>query len=185
MSMNSKRRKLIHRLTNKAYRDAYVVQHSTIGLPFQIRAMRDARHWSQRELGERAGMAQETISLLENPGYGKFTLRTLNRLAAAFDVGLLVRFVPFSRLVGEMTDVTPEQLAVPSFESDRALCDEAPAMTSPANIPFLDPLGAGPVLEDDEPETDEKRVVVGEARDDIAAGRDHDWTDVRRELGGR
>lgn len=132
MSTSNKRRRLIHRLTNKAYRDAYVAQHSTIGLPFQIRAMRDARQWTQRELGERAEMKQETISLLENPGYGKFTLRTLNRLAAAFDVGLLVRFVPFSRLVDEMTDVAPEQLAVPSFDADTGLRDDPPVSTDTA-----------------------------------------------------
>ena len=44
-------------------------------------------------------MNQNAISRLENPSYGKATLTTLKRLAAAFDVALIVRFVPFGQLV--------------------------------------------------------------------------------------
>jgi hypothetical protein len=44
-------------------------------------------------------MNQNAISRLERPDYGKATLTTLRRLAAAMDVALIVRFVPFSELV--------------------------------------------------------------------------------------
>ncbi len=73
-------------------------------------------------------MKQETISLLENPGYGKFTIRTLKRLAAAFDVVFYGRFVPFSSLVKAATDLSPSDLAVPGYDNDSALHDlEQPA----------------------------------------------------------
>jgi transcriptional regulator with XRE-family HTH domain len=85
--------------------------------------MRHDRDWTQNELGQRTGMAQETISQLESPSYGRFTLRTLKRLASAFDVALMVKFVPFSRLAGWETELSPEDLAVPSFDNDPGFRD--------------------------------------------------------------
>jgi len=45
------------------------------------------------------GTSQNAISRLESTTYGKATLTTLKKLAAVYDVGLIVRFVPFSQLV--------------------------------------------------------------------------------------
>jgi transcriptional regulator with XRE-family HTH domain len=103
-------------LEDKEYRDLFVAEHIAAGLAFQIRAMREARGWSQAELGRRVGMRQETICLLENPSYGRFTLRTLKRLASAFDVALTVRFAPFDELAARTTNLSPEDLAVPAFD---------------------------------------------------------------------
>ncbi len=94
-------------------------------LAYQIRSMRDGKQWTQQELAEKVDMNQNAISRLENPFYGKPTLTTLKRLASAFDVGLVVRFVPFSQLV-DWVSGTPyldkglsgESLAVPSFNED-------------------------------------------------------------------
>ena len=67
-------------------------------------------------------MTQNAISRLESLHYGKATLTTLKRLAAAFDVALVVRFVPFSELVDWVSatprltnGLTTEAMAVPSF----------------------------------------------------------------------
>ena len=115
----SKRAKLIERLRRKSYRGALVESEINNGLAFQIRTMQAERGWSQRELGERAGgIAQETISLLENPSYGGYTLKTLKRLASAFDVALIVSFAPFSELVDRVSTLTPEKLTVPQFDDD-------------------------------------------------------------------
>jgi|ERR1700732_4400220 len=52
------------------------------------------------QLAEFAGMAQPRISELEKPGERRLTIETLlRRIASAFDVGLQVRFVPFSKLI--------------------------------------------------------------------------------------
>jgi transcriptional regulator with XRE-family HTH domain len=67
--------------------------------PYQIRAIRDHQELSQEKLAEMVGMNQNAISRLESPDRGRPTITTLKRLAKAFDVGLVVAFVPFSQLV--------------------------------------------------------------------------------------
>lgn len=108
-------------LSDKEYRDLFTIEEINTGLPFQIRAMRQVRGWSQKDLADRVGMTQEGVSRLENPDYGKPTLTTLKRLASAFDVGLAVRFVPFSHLVDWAVSFGPEDLAVPDYEHDPGL----------------------------------------------------------------
>src|SRR5688500_17698094 len=110
-----RREQIAASVKDKEYRDLFVAEEIATGLPFQLRAMRQARGWSQQELAERAGMTQEGISRLESLTYGKFTLTTLKRLASAFDVALVVRFEPFGRLVDWAASMSPEDLAVPDF----------------------------------------------------------------------
>lgn len=105
-------------LQDKEYRQAFVAAQISNGLPFQIRSTREDRGWTQCELAERVGMSQEAISRLESFSYGKFTLQTLKRLAAAFDVALVVRFVPFSEIVDWSAKLSPGDLAVPDFDHD-------------------------------------------------------------------
>jgi ribosome-binding protein aMBF1 (putative translation factor) len=66
----------------------------------QIRGLRHKNEWSQPALAEKIRTTQNQIYRLENTRTAKPTLTTLKKLAAAFDVGLVVRFVPF----GEMID---------------------------------------------------------------------------------
>lgn len=110
-------------LREKAYRDAFVAAEINTTLPFQVRAMRKARGWSQADLAKRTEQAQKTISDFENPNYGKLTLTSLKRLAAAFDVGLVVRFVPFSELVDWTASMSHQNMEVPSFDADKRLAD--------------------------------------------------------------
>lgn len=111
----------IAKLQSKEYRDSFMESHVRTGLPFQLRAMRAARGWSQEDLGDRAGMGQNVVARLENPDYGKFSIATLLKLASAFDVALMVRFVRFSELFERTRNLTPEALNVPSFSDDQAL----------------------------------------------------------------
>jgi transcriptional regulator with XRE-family HTH domain len=110
-------------LSNKQYREAYVAELIKNGIPFQIRALRDQRAWTQAELGERAKKRPNAITRLEDPNYGKVTLRTLLEIASAFEVGLLVKFVPFSRLLKEYEDVSPAGLSVQSILDERAILE--------------------------------------------------------------
>lgn len=116
VSRNSLTTKLI---ANKKYRDAYVLEHVKNGIPSQIRALREQREWKQSELGERAGKQQHGIARLEDPRIGhKLSIKTLLELASAFDVALLVKFVPFSRLVKEYEDVSPDALSAESVSDE-------------------------------------------------------------------
>ena len=90
----TKTRRLIEKLKDKIYRDSFVSDHISVGLPFQIKALRQQRKWTQEKLAEKAQMKQAVISRLEN-NYERFTLSTLRKLASGFDVALLVKFVGF------------------------------------------------------------------------------------------
>lgn len=80
-------------------RARFVESHISKTIAFQIRGLREEKGWSQEKFCEMSGMNQNAISRLENPRYGRPTITTLKRIAAVFDVALVVRFVPFSQLV--------------------------------------------------------------------------------------
>lgn len=118
MNIIRRREKLITELRNKEYRDAFVSEHIDTGIPFQIRALREQRSWTQKELADRAGVTQVWISRIENPNYSGFSIKTLLKLASAFDIGLIVRFVPISNLVKWELQLSPESLQAVSFNED-------------------------------------------------------------------
>jgi transcriptional regulator with XRE-family HTH domain len=118
--------KLLKDLKDERYRNAFVSKLIDNTIPFQIKTMRDQRGWSQEDLAKIANKKQEAISRLENPDYAKFTLKTLKELAAAFKVGLIVRFAPLSDLVKWELNLSTESLQVASYEDDLYL-QEKPA----------------------------------------------------------
>jgi len=123
--MTARREQLAASVQSKDYRDAFVAEHIRRGLPLKIRSMRQRRGWSQQELAARVGMTQEGISRLENPNYGTLTLMTLLRIAAAFDVGLAVDFVPFSTLVDRAANRSRDDMDALDFDHDTALRGQA------------------------------------------------------------
>jgi transcriptional regulator with XRE-family HTH domain len=110
--------------TDRAYRKAFVCEHVDQNIPFQIRANREHRGWTQADLGKRARMAQARISVLEDPNYSKFTISTLKRLAAAFDTGLQVAFVPVSAVMNRSVNLA-NHLVSPSADEDPGLNEES------------------------------------------------------------
>jgi transcriptional regulator with XRE-family HTH domain len=122
---------LIAEMREKAYRDAYVASQIRMTLPLQIRELRKRREWTQPQLAEYAGMAQPRISELEKPGERRLTIETLLRLAAAFDVGLQVRFVPFGQLMDWSEGLDIDNFAVQPFEAEVADAEIAAIMASP------------------------------------------------------
>ena len=104
--MSTKKTEILKK--SKEHRAAFVASQINIGIPFQIRALRKQRQWDQKVLAEKAGMAQPRIALMERPGHGELTLKTLKRLADAYDVALVVRFAPFSELVDWSDKFSPD-----------------------------------------------------------------------------
>jgi transcriptional regulator with XRE-family HTH domain len=51
-----------------------------------VKRLRQARHMTQTQLGERSGVGQTTVSSVEQPGGKSPTLETLAALAKALDV---------------------------------------------------------------------------------------------------
>jgi len=105
-------------LNDPEYRHQFVEEEINVGLAFQIRALRNRQKLTQDELAKLLGGKQSLVSSWENPNYGKYTLGTLKDLAKAFDVALLVRFVPFSKLVDWTANLTQESIAPPSFKEE-------------------------------------------------------------------
>lgn len=107
---------LWRRLTDKEYRDAYVAGKVANDVAFQVYYLRERRGWTQGRLASEAGTQQPAISRLER-SVGAVNVGTLLKVAAAFDVGLSIRFVPFSRLVAEGVNDRLDQ-PIPSFAGD-------------------------------------------------------------------
>jgi transcriptional regulator with XRE-family HTH domain len=140
MSTNSVRKQLIEKFRDKEYRDGFVSERIFSGLPLKIHALREQRRLSQKQLGEKAGVAQAWVSKLEDPNYGKLTLSTLMRLASALDVGLEVDFVPFSRVLDAALSLSQESFKVASFSEDKKLSCKDEADTVQKRLPII---GAG------------------------------------------
>ena len=114
MSFGSKKR-LVEELTKKQFRDAYVAEHVKTSVPIQIYLLREQRQWTHSQLAERAHTTPTVIARLEDPDDGRLSLSRLLQLASAFDVALLVKFVPFTRLFDACEETSPATLSAPSF----------------------------------------------------------------------
>ncbi len=136
MTSNKRKERLLKGLKDKRQRDAFVSAQIDTGIPFQIKVLREQKPWTQKELGEHSNptMDQVRISILEDPNYGKITLTTLKRLASAFDVGLVVRFVPFSELVEWELNLDSESLKVLSYDEETYFQEQEEADASTLSI---------------------------------------------------
>ncbi len=110
--------KLLAKLREKKYRNAYVAAQATTGIAYQIRALREQQNLTQEALGRRLGKPQNAISRLEDPDYGRLTVKSLTELAAAFDIAVLIKFVSFSKFLTETADKSAEGLRVATFAEE-------------------------------------------------------------------
>ena len=120
-SNNQRRDDIVESLKDKEYREILVEEHISVGLPIQIHELRKRESWTQKELGDRSGQAQTRISLLERVGYDAYTVKTLTKLAAAFDLALIVKFAPFSELADRMASFSSYDVLVARYKEDPGL----------------------------------------------------------------
>ena len=90
--------RLWDKFKSRRYRAAFVESHLSSTIAAQIQTMRTDRAMTQADLAELSDMKQSRISVLEDPENTALSISTLKRIAAAFDVALVIRFVPFSAL---------------------------------------------------------------------------------------
>ena len=110
--------KTFRRLSNRNARRAYVEAEVLNGLAHQIRVLRQQRNWTQAHLAKCLGTTQAVVSRLEDPSYGKFSLRTLLQLSNVFDVGLFVRFMPFTKLLQATEKLDRANFEAESYETE-------------------------------------------------------------------
>jgi transcriptional regulator with XRE-family HTH domain len=106
------------KLRKRDYRKALIDAEIRHGITDQIRAMRERRGWTQKDLAERIGTSQPAVARMERTRDKYLSLPTLLSVADAFDVGLLLRFVPFSEVVRRSLDHSEFEQAPLSFDEE-------------------------------------------------------------------
>jgi transcriptional regulator with XRE-family HTH domain len=73
---------------------------------------------TQSQLASEAEMKQARVSALERVGDASFSIETLVRIAAAFRVGLVVKFVSMSDMLSWENEFAPDRFEVVPVEDD-------------------------------------------------------------------
>lgn len=109
----------------------------------QIKVLREERGWTQAILADKAGMNQSRISELEDVNFGSWTIRTLRRLAKAFDLRLKISFEEFGTLLHDFRDLNRRSLSRRSFDADMAFAAIAGTVeaSASANKKAVNPFG--------------------------------------------
>jgi transcriptional regulator with XRE-family HTH domain len=100
------------------YRTVYDEGFLNSSLATQIKVLREEREWTQTELAEKAGMNQSRVSELEDINFSSWTIRTLRKLAKAFDLRLKISFEEFGTLLGDFRTLNRNGLSRRSFAAD-------------------------------------------------------------------
>jgi transcriptional regulator with XRE-family HTH domain len=141
---------LLDELENLEYRRAFVEAHSKDTVAFQIRQLRIANDWEQRDLAQKLGnpKLQPMVSRYENPDYGRYSITTLLELAEVFDVALVVRFAPYSELVEWDWKSNASTLAPPSYSKDKRLAQLRKSVSQPSSGSKLASFPPSPASQD-------------------------------------
>lgn len=104
---------------DEEFRRAVLESEVAEGIAWQIRVNREERGLTQSVLAQKMGTKQSAISKLENADGGDVRVKTLIKVAHAFDCALLVKFVSYSDFALETADVCPERLLACGFAEER------------------------------------------------------------------
>jgi transcriptional regulator with XRE-family HTH domain len=107
------RNRLIEKFSDPEYAHGYMHSHAVSTIAAQIYWTRQSRQWTQEDLAERSGMAQERISKIESGDFTSLTMKTLNKLADALDVNLRIEFEPFSNAIYNACHQTKKSFELP------------------------------------------------------------------------
>lgn len=116
--MSELAQKITEEFSNKNYAYGYMESHVDAAIAAQIKTLREQRGLTQAQLAELAGMKQERVCALEDVDYSAWTVKTLRKLAKAFDVHLQVRFAPFSKGILDVVNLSKESLKVTPRDED-------------------------------------------------------------------
>lgn len=106
------------RLKSKKVRSAYVESELVNGISHQIRILRQQRGWTQSQLARKLKTTQAVVSRLEDASYGRYSLKTLLQVGAAFDVGMFLRYMPFSQFMAATWNTRPEKFEADSYDDE-------------------------------------------------------------------
>lgn len=104
--------------TDKEYAHAYMDSYLNAEIATQIKVLREQRGLTQEDLASLADMKQERISVLENVDYEAWSIKTLKKLAYAFDLALKVSFEEFGKRIKDSEMYSRASLERSSREDD-------------------------------------------------------------------
>lgn len=116
--MKSIKERLLEKFHDITYRHTYVEEFTDAYIATQIKVLREQRDWNQTVLAEKAGMHQSQIVTYEDVNNSSWTLRTLKKIAKAFDLVLVVRFESFGKVLPDIGHLEREHLTRESFTDD-------------------------------------------------------------------
>lgn len=100
---------------SKEYRHAFVEEKVQTQIAVQIKTIREQRDISRPAFAALIDKSPSWVFRLEDPNQPPPTIKTLLRVAEAYDVDLEIRFRRFSELVDQIERMTPETFKVASF----------------------------------------------------------------------
>lgn len=117
--MSERSQKISSLLVSTDSRASYIRSKLSVLVPSQIRSLRlKSKMARQSDLAREAKMQQSRISMFETPGAANLTLDTLSRLAAVFNVGLIVKFAPFSEMLRWENEFNQDTFNVTKLNED-------------------------------------------------------------------
>jgi transcriptional regulator with XRE-family HTH domain len=106
---------------DREYAEEYAKSFLNAYVATQIKVIREQRRLTQAELGDHIGTTQAGVSRYEDVNYSSWSLRTLMKIARAFDVRLSVSFEPYGTLPDEVVRFDRAALERESREEDSRL----------------------------------------------------------------
>lgn len=103
---------------SKEYRQVFAEQFVKELLPFQIEILMKHRGMSKQDLAKATGLSEQTIARAINPNSQSISLNTVIKIAAAFDVAFVAKFIPFSKLHEMVTNLKEDDWKLPSFNEE-------------------------------------------------------------------
>ena len=127
------RERLLSAFRDFTYRHAYVDEFTDAWIATQIKVIREQRGMNQTQLAEAAGMKQSQISELEDVNTRSWKVRTLKKIAKAFDLVLVVRFETFGTVLRDIGNLERTRLERVEFKDDPVF--SAPTVTAATDAP--------------------------------------------------
>lgn len=112
---------LRNNLRDREYAEEYAQSFLNTFVATQIKVVREQRGMTQATLGNRIGTTQAGVSRYEDVNYSSWSLRTLMKIARAFDVRLRVSFEPYGTLPDEVVRLDRARLETVERKSDPGL----------------------------------------------------------------
>lgn len=115
---STKPSKRLKKLSDVAYRNEVSALNIANLIATQIRLLREKNNMTQSDLAKALNTQQSAIARLEDPSYGKFTLKSIINIAKFFDVSVSLEMVSFSTHLRRTANLQAEKIMPNSYTEE-------------------------------------------------------------------